>query len=768
MFLMRFLRRWIDPERLIPTKTWWIIGILAALTGLLFGALMLLTNLGERSIRERVILRDRFVVTKALGDELDHLGAEVRKYEALLQEFVGTGDTTELKALEGSRKMLLETEYKVTLLAISENRPGISVMNALIDSVFSEGARVISLRSRYSMETARMQLSRGRIPALYHKIRLLANHMFRVQVDSMQNKIDANATLEGGPLRGTLIGLSSLAGVLFVLLILVMARTARRVMKDRRAYIQLLEEQQKATAFTQNLINTLPIGYHSIDAQGLIIEMNQTELDWLGHTREEVVGKKHITELFYSENMRTRFSETMGAFMQEGCIRNMEVSLLGKNGVVIPALCNAKAVYDVQGNFSHSLSTIYNFTERKKLEDALVEARQEAEKAQQIKQLFMANMSHEIRTPLNAIIGFASVLGRSKLPPDLVEYVQCIQTSGANLLSIVNDILDFEKIQSGMLRIDQVEFDLQGLLHSVVTMVRPGAAEKRLSVHLNAASNLPHLLLGDPMRLTQIIINLLGNAIKFTESGGYVILRIFTVHDVQGSDAVRICFEVEDNGIGIPASEHARIFERFIQADNDTIRRYGGTGLGLALVKMLVELQQGTITLKSEVGKGSTFSIEIPYQVSQRTELAIDAHMAPNGTAPDFKGHRVLLVEDNPMNRRIAELQLVELGLDITQASGGKEAIELLRTNPEAFSMVLMDIQMPEMDGYITTRIIRNKLGMNQIPIIAITAHVLAGEREKVIACGMNDYLAKPVRYFELINILQRYLPMQAYLQACS
>lgn len=276
-------------------------------------------------------------------------------------------------------------------------------------------------------------------------------------------------------------------------------------------------------------------------------------------------------------------------------------------------------MYDCDGNFTHSISTVYNFTERKKLEVELVAARQEAENAKRLKQLFMANMSHEIRTPLNAILGFSNLLVSARIDPELKEYVQSIQISSINLLSIVNDILDFEKIQSGMLRMEQIEFDLPGLLHSVITMLRSGAVNKGLTLELQTDAELPLMLVGDPLRLTQVLINLIGNAIKFTDHGS-VVLRVNTLVRT-GSEAVTIQFEVEDTGIGIPVSEQNRIFQRFIQARSDTMRIYGGTGLGLAIVKLIVDLQQGVISLRSTEGKGSVFTVEIPFQMAMNVIL---------------------------------------------------------------------------------------------------------------------------------------------------
>ena len=555
---------------------------------------------------------------------------------------------------------------------------------------------------------------------------------------------------------GMLWLLSIMAGFVFLLLLYTIVRTVRKVMQDRRSFILLHEEQKKNLSLTQNLINILPIGYHSMDEHGIIMEMNQTELDWLGYTREEVIGKKHVSDLYADNTYYDRFEELMEEFKKKGEVNNVEYTMVSKDGRQIPSLITSKVIFDKDGHFDRSITAVYNFTDRKKLENDLVAAREEAENARRLKQLFMANMSHEIRTPLNAIIGFANLLSRASLAKNLKEYVQSIQISGTNLLAIVNDILDFEKIRSGMLRIEQIEFDLPGLLHSVTTMLRTSAEEKHLVLELKTDPDLPMLVVGDPMRLTQILVNLLGNAIKFTEFGS-VTLHVEVVS--APGDSVRILFVVEDTGIGIAESEHHRIFERFMQASNDMSRKYGGTGLGLALVKMLVELQEGSIVLTSTLGKGSSFHIELPYQTVQDQKKMLPVVPSDNITVPDLSGYHVLLVEDNPMNRRIAELNLNEFGLKVTMAEDGYKAIEVLRATPDAFDLVFVDIQMPGMDGHQTARTIRSELGLHDLPLVALTAHVFAGEREKVLASGMNDYLTKPVVQNDLINVLLRFLP---------
>jgi len=576
------------------------------------------------------------------------------------------------------------------------------------------------------------------------------------EMTSLLREISRNAHITHR-LNRISLQLYCLSCIAFLSMIATMYRSANELAAQRIAYRKLCEEQKKAVDFANNLINMAPIGVHSVNAAGMVIEINQTLLEWLGYTREEVVNKMHITEL-WAPAERDKHAQLRQTAVQAEDIKNMELNFLAKDGQVIPTLFNSKVLRTSTGKFFHSISTTYNYSERKQIENELAAVHEQAENGRQLTRLFMANMSHEIRTPLNAILGFSNLLARAELPPKFQDYIQNIRIAGNNLMLIVNDILDFEKIRLGLLRVEQIEFDLPGLIHSVFTMIQSSAEEKGLGLKLELAPDLPVLLMGDPMRLTQILINLLGNAVKFTAKGS-VTLRASAIRSPGLDEPIRIRIDIADTGIGIPLAERGRIFERFTQASSDTTRLYGGTGLGLAIVKLIVELQQGTLSLVSEEGRGSTFTVELPY-------LQASDNLLPKAVVPvekinlfSFSGRSVLLVEDNLMNRRIAEINLLELGLAVGLAVDGQDALEQLRTQPQAFDLVFMDIQMPKMDGYTAAQAIRTELGLSKLPIIALTAHVLAGEREKVLASGMNDYLTKPISHHELVMVLQRYLP---------
>jgi signal transduction histidine kinase/CheY-like chemotaxis protein/HPt (histidine-containing phosphotransfer) domain-containing protein len=387
---------------------------------------------------------------------------------------------------------------------------------------------------------------------------------------------------------------------------------------------------------------------------------------------------------------------------------------------------------------------------RLELMNNLIEAKEKAEKAAFLKEQFIANMSHEIRTPLNAITGFSNLLQRTTLQSRQSEFVHSIRTSSENLLSIVNDILDFSKIEAGALRIEKRPFNLPALIHSMENMFLYRAKEKHLQFSTEIMKDVPGDLVGDPIRLTQILANLLGNAFKFTDEGS-VKLSV----DSQAMDAkkVRLSFTIEDTGIGIPEDKLTNIFDRFQQAASDTTRKYGGAGLGLTITKQLVEAQQGTIQVESEPGKRTAFKVTIPYERSNEKEHGIlsDSH-PPQLHDEDIC---ILIVEDNPMNQRVTELLLSEWGYRCDHAANGRIAVDMLRE--QSYDLVLMDIQMPEMDGYTAARQIRQELSLD-VPIIATTAHAFAGEREKCIGYGMDDYISKPIQEGELLALIKRYV----------
>ncbi|WP_326983108.1 ATP-binding protein [Chryseobacterium sp. MYb264] len=378
-------------------------------------------------------------------------------------------------------------------------------------------------------------------------------------------------------------------------------------------------------------------------------------------------------------------------------------------------------------------------------------AEKKASVAAQTKENFLANMSHEIRTPLSGILGFTNLLQKRPLDQTSSEFVSSIQSSGENLMTIINDILDLSKIEAGMMRITPGTFSINGLVNSVETLFLERAKEKKLAISSKVDATIPDTLIGDATRLTQILVNLIGNAIKFTHQGS---ISIEIYNKQLSENEVVVGFKISDTGIGIDKDKLNEVFERFNQGEDSTTRNYGGTGLGLSIVQKLILLQNGDIEVTSEQGKGTTFHFYIPYGISKEqlnTIPVVDTHYFKDKSNTPL---RALVVDDNVINQSLMKHLLLQWNIDFDIVSNGLEAVSYLKE--KSSDLVLMDIQMPQMDGYAATQEIREVLQLD-IPIIAMTAHALAGERERCLSRGMNEYISKPIKEEELFKLISSF-----------
>ncbi len=418
-----------------------------------------------------------------------------------------------------------------------------------------------------------------------------------------------------------------------------------------------------------------------------------------------------------------------------------EYKIVKKDSSIRVLSANTETLTDTTGNVVRINGTALDITERKKTEEDLKKAKELAEESSIAKERFLANMSHEIRTPMNAMIGFADLLDKTALDEEQSEYLQAMKTSSKSLMNLINDILDYSKIEAGMMRIEQIPLNIEELFHSLDVLLSNKAREKNLKLRFHSALDIPVSLLGDPLRLSQILVNLIVNSIKFTNQGE---INVYAKVTNSFKNYTNLEFKVSDTGIGIAPEKLNSIFDRFTQASSETTRKFGGTGLGLTISKQLIELQGGAISVKSEVDKGTEFTFSLNFKKYEEPISvdvdAIEPHHVANETK-DLSGLKILIVEDNKLNQILATKVLEKWNTKPDIASNGKIATEMVREYK--YDLVLMDIQMPEMDGREATTYIRHFISKD-LPIIAMSAHAMAGEKEKCMQVGMNDYITKP------------------------
>ena len=436
--------------------------------------------------------------------------------------------------------------------------------------------------------------------------------------------------------------------------------------------------------------------------------------------------------------------------IEQGFLEGFELEVQRRDGTKFWVSMNTKIGQDENG--LHYDGTVEDITKRKRAEEMLLASKEAAEAATKSKSEFLANMSHEIRTPMNAVIGMTDLLLDEDLTTNQKEYVETIRSSGEALLDIINDILDISKIEEGMMELEHQPFSLQRCIKESIDLGAENRAKKGLELEYRIEDNIPAVVLGDFARLRQILVNLISNAVKFTEKGNISIT--VSGREIKG-DRYEIHFSVKDTGIGIPEDKADRLFQLFSQVDASTARRYGGTGLGLAISKKLVQMMNGKIWVESRIGAGSTFhfTIEVPPTINSPIDAgkSIFCPKAYFYRDPD-QSMRILLAEDNMVNQRVALCMLTKLGLQGDVACNGHEVLKALERH--SYDVVLMDVQMPGMDGLETTKAIRQRWSDGP-RIIAMTASALKGDREMCLEAGMDDYISKPVRIEELAKALR-------------
>ena len=534
-------------------------------------------------------------------------------------------------------------------------------------------------------------------------------------------------------------------GVIIGYLLIGTDNTARKLVEEeQKKSDQRLRDQQ---FYTRSLIESNIDALMTTDPSGIITDVNKQMEALTGCTRDELIGAP-FKDCFTDP---ARAEAGIKRVLSEKSVTDYELTARARDGKQTVVSYNATTFYDRSRTLQGVFAAARDVTERKRVEAELQQAKADAESASRTKSDFLASMSHEIRTPMNAIMGIADLLAKTSLTPEQDNFVQIFRRSGDNLLNLINDILDLSKVEASQLDLEQTGFALGDHLEKVMEMVAGRAHEKGLSLTCEIAPGASMDLMGDPTRLRQVLLNLLGNAIKFTEAGT-VSLKVDADPDLAVPTALR--FSVSDTGIGIAGDKLAQIFERFTQADSSTTRRFGGTGLGLTISKRLVELMGGRIGVSSTVGKGSVFTFSVPFEVWAAATRTVSAPVGA-GPAVALPRLRILMAEDSPDNQTITLAYLEDTPYRIDVAETGKAAFEMFRTGD--YDLVLMDRQMPVMDGLSATRAIRAWEKSNDLaptPIIALTASALKGDRETCLAAGCTAYLTKPIKQETLLQAI--------------
>ncbi|MDD5180981.1 MAG: PAS domain S-box protein [Gallionellaceae bacterium] len=611
---------------------------------------------------------------------------------------------------------------------------------------WSEGISVIMESSQESYRQARLEeITNFFVPN--------AQHIFQNACDkAISTGQDFDLELEATTAKGRKIWLRVLGSpVISHGRTIALEGAIKDITTLKHATLDLEEREARYRAVSESANDAIV----TINSAGNILDWNAAAGRMYGGSRNDMLGQP-IT-LIIPEKFQERHHKGLERYLRthEPVIIGKTVEVIGKrlDGSEFPIELSISA-YRV-GSEDEFSAIMRDITERKQIEEKLLRAKEAAEEANRAKSDFLAVMSHEIRTPMNGIIGMTELALDTELTPVQREYLDTVRVSAISLLGIINDILDFSKIESGKIELETVPFNLRDLVGDALKPLAFRAEHKGIKFRSAIADNVPRFVNGDPMRLRQVLLNLISNAIKFTDHG-MVALEVSVEQALP--DGVELHFIVQDTGIGIPVSVQKKIFEPFSQADPSITRYYGGTGLGLGIAKRLVELKGGRIWLESEAGKGSRFHFTVYLAHGADTDQPATPVSVKKNSFRSLHPARILLVEDNVVNRKLAITRLEQFGHTVTSVGDGQQALDILAQ--QDFDLVLMDIQMPVMGGFEATTAIRGreKQGGKHIPILAMTANAMSGDRERCLQAGMDGYISKPVKLEELFNGIEQVL----------
>lgn len=697
-----------------------------------------------KNVRDLSLNNERLNVTIGVLNQTANFGLVTKDFQSNMRGYLITQDNE-----------LLSDNYnkKIQLVSITDTLFNLVKTDETQTRRVKELLSISSQIVAYTQNVVSIYRTQGSAPA-FAKIQegegIRLNQLLTAKIDQIEDyenhNLDQRRKLVSDTQQNSILFILLTGAVGFILTILSIVFLNLDKRKQRLLQNEIKERERTVSQY----LEAIPDGVMVINSERKIELINESGREILGVDGERPATlEEQVTRIKLLDPTRyhVRFSADtlpVARALQGEKLTGNKIDLV-KNDKIYHLETSVQPVIGLDGRIKSAITVFRDITERANYEATLEKARSLAEKSVRVKDIFLSNVSHEIRTPLNAIIGFTNLLMGEVTDQKSQEYVGYIQYAGKNLLELINDILDFSKIEAGQVHLEKAPVSIRELADEISAIMHHRAVEKGIVYEALLADGLPEFIETDKLRLTQILLNVCGNAVKFTEKGS-VKLRVAPIGEPL-NDVQNIRFEVKDTGVGIPKDKLKEVFNRFVQATESTTRVFGGTGLGLSIVKSLVQLFEGTLNLESELGQGTVFTMDFPFRIVNDAGLHDDIEKEIDITA-SVTSLRILAAEDNTLNQKLLKAIFERLNIPLTIVNNGQEALDRLRE--ETFDLVLMDIQMPVMDGYTAIKEIRRTVS-STIPIITMTAHAMVGEKEECLSIGANSYISKPFKESELL-----------------